>query len=197
MWRNKMAVSVLVFCNEDCMNWYNNEFYSELNFKLFVSAKTSCSTQYYNVAFVNPERWLVKSRVYITQCKHGKFPATCKHGNFSYPSGFWHCYIIKNFSVLIRVISTLVKIGKTRNYTKTLRPSGVVFPHNFSFFHFPLVLIYCNCISTRKNVLYFLIINCFTFFIHTLGFIVYQTKLAMYNQFDILRLKTQSENAWL
>ena len=39
------------------------------------------------------------------------------------------------------VISTLVKIGKTRNCVKTLRPSGVVFPHNFSFFQFPLVLI--------------------------------------------------------
>ena len=49
------------------------------------------------------------------------------------------------YSVLIYcfriVISTLVKIGKTRNCVKTLRPAGVVFPHNFSFFQFPLVLI--------------------------------------------------------
>ena len=52
------------------------------------------------------------------------------------------------------VISTLVKIGKTRNCVKTLRPSGVVFPHNFSFFQFPLVLIYLY-INT-ENVLYFL-----------------------------------------
>ena len=35
----------------------------------------------------------------------------------------------------------IVKIGKTRNCVKTLRPAGVVFPHNFSFFQFPLVLI--------------------------------------------------------
>ena len=35
----------------------------------------------------------------------------------------------------------LVTIGKTRNCVKTLRPAGVVFPHNFSFFQFPLVLI--------------------------------------------------------
>ena len=53
-------------------------------------------------------------------------------------------------------MSALVKIGKTRNCVKTLRPEGVVFPHNFSFFQFPLVLIqlYIN----MENVLYFLII---------------------------------------
>jgi hypothetical protein len=28
----------------------------------------------YNIAFVNSERWLAKSRVDITQCQHGKFP---------------------------------------------------------------------------------------------------------------------------
>jgi hypothetical protein len=50
---------------------------------------------FYNIAFVNSERWLAKSRVDITQCQHGKFSAACKQGNFSYPSGFWHCYIIK------------------------------------------------------------------------------------------------------
>ena len=32
-------------------------------------------------------------------------------------------------------------IGKTRNCVKTPRPSCVVFPHNFSFSQFPLVLI--------------------------------------------------------
>ena len=30
----------------------------------------------YNIAFVNSERWLAKSRVDITLCRHGKFPAT-------------------------------------------------------------------------------------------------------------------------
>ena len=28
---------------------------------------------YYNIAFVNSERWLAKSRVDITQCQHGTF----------------------------------------------------------------------------------------------------------------------------
>ena len=31
---------------------------------------------YYNIAFVNSERWLAKSRVDITLCQHGEFPAT-------------------------------------------------------------------------------------------------------------------------
>ena len=31
---------------------------------------------YYNMAFVNSERWLAKSRVDITLCQHGKFSAT-------------------------------------------------------------------------------------------------------------------------
>jgi outer membrane protease len=43
---------------------------------------------FYNIAFVNSERWLAKSRVDTTQCQHGEFSAACKHGNFSYPSGF-------------------------------------------------------------------------------------------------------------
>ena len=30
----------------------------------------------YNIAFVNSECWLAKSRVDITLCQHGKFPAT-------------------------------------------------------------------------------------------------------------------------
>ena len=32
--------------------------------------------QFYNIAFVNSERWLAKSRVDITLCQHRKFPAT-------------------------------------------------------------------------------------------------------------------------
>ena len=32
--------------------------------------------RFYNIAFVNSERWLAKSRVDITLCQHGKFPAT-------------------------------------------------------------------------------------------------------------------------
>ena len=81
-------------------------------------------TMYYNIAFVNSERWLAKSRVDITLCQHAKFPATLLLK--------FLCYIIKEITP----------------------PSGVVFPHNFSFFQFPLVLtqLYIN----TENVLYFL-----------------------------------------
>ena len=40
-----------------------------------ITISQPATNTYYNIAFVNPERWLVKSRVSITQCKHGKFPA--------------------------------------------------------------------------------------------------------------------------
>jgi hypothetical protein len=106
---------------------------------------------FYNIAFVNSERWLMaKSCVDITQCQHGnvgKFLSLC----------FFVLYYktnIKHFPCWYTVISTLVEIGKTRNCVKTLRPLGVVFPHNFSFSQFPLVLIklYIN----TENVLYLL-----------------------------------------
>ena len=32
-----------------------------------------CCKPYHNIAFVNSERWLAKSRVAITQCQHGNF----------------------------------------------------------------------------------------------------------------------------
>jgi hypothetical protein len=86
----------------------------------------------YNIAFVNFERWLAKNRVDITE------------NFFLYIS---LCYIIKKYKTFFpywyTVISTLVEIGKTRNFVKTLRRRhpGVVFPHNFSFSQFPFVLI--------------------------------------------------------
>ena len=45
-------------------------------------------------------------------------------------------WLIKHFFRIDIHISTLVKIGKTRNCVKTRRPAGVVFSHNFSFFQF-------------------------------------------------------------
>ena len=91
----------------------------------------------YNIAFVNSEHWLAKSRVDITLCQHGKFPATLLLKFFV----LYYKRNIKHFPRWYTVISTLVKIGKTRNCVKTLCPAGVVFPHNFSFFQFSRVLI--------------------------------------------------------
>jgi hypothetical protein len=100
----------------------------------------------YNIAFVNSERWLAMSRDHITQCGHGKIISL-----------YSSCYIIKKiklFPYWYTVIPTLVdhEIWKTRNYVKTLRPAGVLFPRNFSFSQFSLVLkLYVN----TENVLYF------------------------------------------
>ena len=49
--------------------WYKNEWPS-----ISRCGQNSVVIHIYNIAFVNSERWLVKSRVYITRCKHGKFP---------------------------------------------------------------------------------------------------------------------------
>jgi hypothetical protein len=44
---------------------------------------------FYNIAQRNIKKEIFRLfRVDITQCQHGKFSAACKHGNFSYPSGF-------------------------------------------------------------------------------------------------------------
>jgi hypothetical protein len=81
---------------------------------------------FYNIAFVNSERWLAKSRVDITQCQHGnvgKFLSLC----------FFVLYYKTNINcfrvdIHINIVSVLilVQIGKTRN---------------FSFSQFALVLI--------------------------------------------------------
>jgi hypothetical protein len=93
----------------------------------------------YNIAFVNSKRWLAKSLVDITQCQHGSV------GKFLslYFFVLYYKTNLKLFSVLIySYINTRGNWeSKTRNCLKTLRPSGVVFPHNFSFSQFPFVLI--------------------------------------------------------
>jgi hypothetical protein len=67
---------------------------------------------FYNIAFVNSERWLAKSRVDITQCQHGNV------GKFIslYFFVLYYKTNINIFSVYwYAVISTLVEIGKTRS----------------------------------------------------------------------------------
>ena len=87
----------------------------------FNASDDSGASIYYNIAFVNSERWLAKSRVDITLCQHGKFPATLLLKFFV----VYYKRNIKHFPCCYTVISTLVKIGKTRNCMKTLRPAGV------------------------------------------------------------------------
>ena len=65
----------------------------------------------YNIAFVNSERRLAKSRVDITLCQHGKFPATLL-------LKFFVLYYKRNIKHFIRndiVILTFVEIADFTN----------------------------------------------------------------------------------
>ena len=91
----------------------------------------------YDIAFVNSERWLAKSRVGITLCQHGKFPATLL-------LKFFVLYYKRNIKHFFRIDIQLYqhswKLEKLEIVWKHDAHS-LVFPHNFSFFQFPLVLI--------------------------------------------------------
>ena len=99
-----------------------------------VPAPWSNQKSYYNKTFLNSERLLAyTSRADITQCQHGKFPLLL-------------CYItktaIKHFPCWYTVIShSHGNWGKLKIVSKHFRVPVVVFPHNFSLFHFPLGLI--------------------------------------------------------
>jgi hypothetical protein len=50
------------------------DFYVSMHgfYSRFISSTCAhCIIIYYNIAFVNSERWLAKSRVDVTQCQHG------------------------------------------------------------------------------------------------------------------------------
>ena len=89
----------------------------------------------YNIAFVNSERWLAKSRVEITLCQHGKYKT-----HFPY----WYT-----------VISTLAKIGKTRNcMCENTPPCGRRV--STQFLVFPISTRVDITVYQHGNVLYFL-----------------------------------------
>ena len=73
----------------------------------------------YNIEFVNSERSLVKNHVYITQCKHGKFPITHEALKFCIFLLYGKKYKTF-FSCLYTVIATVVEIENTRVSTQFL-----------------------------------------------------------------------------
>ena len=99
----------------------------------------------YNIAFVNSERWLAKSRVDITLCQHGKFPATLL-------LKFFVLYYKRNvkhfFRIDIQLYQHSWKLEKLEIVWKhsALRPSCFHTISRFSNFH----SCWYNCISTRK-----------------------------------------------
>ena len=100
---------------------------------------------YYNIAFVNSERWLAKSRVDITLCQHGKFPATLL-------LKFFVLYYKRNIQHFFRIDIQLYqhswKLEKLEIVWKhsALRASCFHTISRFSNFH----SCWYNCISTRK-----------------------------------------------
>ena len=100
----------------------------------------------YNIAFVNSERWLAKSRVDITTlCQHGKFPATLL-------LKFFMLYYKRNIKHFFRIDIQLYqhswKLEKLEIVWKhsALRASCFHTISRFSNFH----SCWYNCISTRK-----------------------------------------------
>ena len=70
--------------------------------------------------------------VHITQCKHGKFHATCKHGNFRILQAFDIAILYKNHKTFFRVHIHFYQ------YSWKLEKHEIVC---LEFFQFPLVLI--------------------------------------------------------
>ena len=99
----------------------------------------------YNIANVNSERWLAKSRVDITLCQHGKFPATLL-------LKFFVLYYKRNikhfFRIEIQLYQHSWKLEKLEIVWKhsALRASCFHTISRFSNFH----SCWYNCISTRK-----------------------------------------------
>ena len=100
---------------------------------------------FYNIANVNSERWLAKSRVDITLCQHGKFPAT-------FLLKFFVLYYKRNIKHFFRIDLQLYqhswKLEKLEIVWKhsALRASCFHTISRFSNFH----SCWYNCISTRK-----------------------------------------------
>ena len=99
----------------------------------------------YNIANVNSERWLAESRVDITVCQHGKFPATLllKFIVLYYKRNIKHF-----FRIDIQLYQHSWKLEKLEIVWKhsALRASCFHTISRFSNFH----SCWYNCISTRK-----------------------------------------------
>ena len=105
----------------------------------------------YNIAFVNSERWLAKSRVDITICQHGKFPGTLLLKFFV----LYYKRNIKHFSRIdIQLYQHSWKLEKLEIVWKhsALRASCFHTISRFSNFH----ECWYNCISIREKCFIFL-----------------------------------------
>ena len=140
-WRTKShaldCVSCVLFCSSHAMT-SSVIYYS-------TDARKNEIYLLNNIAFVNPERWMAKSRVDITLCQHGKFPATLL-------LKFFVLYYKRNIKHFFRIDIQLYqhswKLEKLEIVWKhsALRASCFHTISRFSNFH----SCWYNCISTRK-----------------------------------------------
>ena len=103
----------------------------------------------YNIAFVNSERWLAKSRVDITLCQHGKFPATLLLKFFV----LYYKRNIKHFSVLIYSYINTRENWKNSKLCENIPPCGRRVSTQFLVFP----------ISTRVDITVYQHGKCFIF----------------------------------
>jgi hypothetical protein len=109
---------------------------------------------YYNIAFVNSERWLAKRCVHITQCQHGNIG---KFLSLYFFVLYYKTNIKHFFRIDIQLYQHSWKLGKLEILWKhsVLRASCFRTIWIFSFSQFPLVLI-CILYINTGNVLYLL-----------------------------------------
>jgi hypothetical protein len=100
----------------------------------------------YNIAFVNSERWLAKSRVDITQCQHGKFISL-------YFFVLYYKKNIKHFSVLIYSYINTRGNWENSKLCENTPPFGRRVSTQFIVFPIPtrVDILYIN----TENVLYY------------------------------------------
>ena len=139
------------FLLENCFVWYIKTligFIFTQYGKIFIS--TSILFNYINIAFVNSERWLAKSRVDITQCQHGNV------GKFLslYFFVLYYNTNIKHFfhiDIYIYIYSYINTRGNWENskLCENMPPFGRHVSTQFLVFPISTHVEY-NCISTRK-----------------------------------------------
>jgi hypothetical protein len=104
-----------------------------------------CHISFYNIAFVNSERWLAKNRVDITQCQHGN---AGKFLSLYFVVLYYKTNIKHFFRIDIQLYQHSWKLGKLEIVWKhsALRASCFHTISRFPNFHSCSY----NCISTRK-----------------------------------------------
>ena len=113
-----------------------------------------CNISLYNIAFVNSECWLVKSRVDITLCQHGKFPVALNSNAYRPKCASYIIKKYKTFSVLIYSYINTRENWKNSKLCENTPPFGRRVSTQFLVFPISTrvdITVYIN----TENVLYF------------------------------------------